>query len=133
MASATDSDPVRWASEAGFSASHDHPARDKPVLALLREYTSRKGIAPSASRRGISPSPSTKRLTNYAKHCCRTRHWFPVGCVVGDLTGTREVEVYEREEFSYADYTGKVIIDGRKELANINHPVAVGVIGLAEG
>ena len=80
MALATDSAAFRYGSEAGFSASHHYPARDKPVLALVRELTSRKDIA---SIRETSPSPSAKRLGLHAKHSRRASHWTPGGCAVG--------------------------------------------------
>ena len=47
--------------------------------------------------------------------------------------GTREVEIYYAKQLAYVNEAVKVIVDGRKELANINRPVAVGVVGRAEG
>ena len=43
-------------------------------------------------------------------------------------SGTREVEIYYAKKLAYVNAAGKVIIDGRKELADINRPVAVGVV-----
>ena len=38
----------------------------------------------------------------------------------GRRSGTGEVEVYDRKKLAYANCAGKVIIDGRKEFANLN-------------
>ena len=43
-------------------------------------------------------------------------------------SGTGEVEIYYAKQLAYVNAAGKVIIDGRKELADINRPVAVGVV-----